>query len=183
MTVKEYMDGFYPFKKLDIHKKDDEYSWTLEGDRGSVLLGMMTDGRPYETHMSFQREYAERLDWMEEQFKDWAFNFMVIFFYYEDKGGFTEMQKEFHRQSMAAFDGLTPTYHVELMDDRPYLVWNFNSLLQGIQLMFSMMLTDEYKPIKMCRNCGKAFIARRYRDKFCSKECAEAFRDHMHEDD
>ena len=177
MTVKEYMDGFYPFRKLDIRKKGDEYSWTLEGDRGSVLLGIMTDGRPIETHMSFQREYAERLDWMEEQFIDWAFNLMVVFFYYEDKGGFTERQKEFHRQSMAAFDGLTPTYHVELMDDRPYLVWNFNSLLQGIQLMFSMMLTDEYKPIKFCRNCGKAFIARRYRDKFCSKECSEEWKE------
>ena len=86
------------------------------------------------------------------------------------------MQKEFHKQSMATFDELTPTYHVALMDDRPHLVWNFNSLLQGIQLMFSMMLTDEYKPIKMCKNCGKAFIARRYRDKFYSRKCSEEYR-------
>ena len=77
---------------------------------------------------------------------------------------------------MAAFDGLTPTYHVALMDDRPRLVWNFNSLLQGIHLMLSMMLTDEHRPIRMCRNCGKGFIARRYRDKFCSRECSEEYR-------
>ena len=50
---------------------------------------------------------------------------------------------------MAAFDGLTPTYHIRLMEDRTYLVWNFNSLLQGIQLMFSMMLTDDSKPIRI----------------------------------
>ena len=77
---------------------------------------------------------------------------------------------------MAAFDGLTPTYHIGLMDDRPYLVWNFNSLLQGIQLMVSMMLTDDSRPIRMCKNCGKAFIARRHRDKFCSKECSEEWK-------
>ena len=178
MPVLPYMDEFYPFGKLDIHKRGpgEGYRWDLEGDKETVLLGTLTDGRPLETHMTFQREYAERLDWMEEQFKDWAFNLMVVFFYYEDKDGFTEKQKEFHRQSMAAFDGLTPTYHIGLMDDRPYLVWNFNSLLQGIQLMFSMMLTDENRPIRMCKNCGKAFIARRHRDKFCSKECSEEWK-------
>lgn len=175
MTVEQYMAVFFPFKKLDIRKKGEEYRWTLEGDRETVLLGILTDGRPLETHMSFQHEYAERLDWMKEQFIDWAFTLLTLFFFYEDKGGMTEKQKEFHRQSMAAFDGLTPTYHVALMDDRPRLVWNFNSLLQGIQLMYSMMLTDENKPVKMCRNCGKAFKARRYRDKFCSKECSEGY--------
>jgi len=90
--------------------------------------------------------------------------------------GLTEKQMEFQKQSMAAFDGLTPTYHIGLMEDRPYLVWNFNSLLQGIQLMFSMMLTDENRPIRMCRNCGKAFIARRQRDKYCSRECSEEWK-------
>lgn len=175
MTVEQYMAVFFPFKKLDIRKKGEEYRWTLEGDRETILLGILTDGRPLETHMSFQHEYAERLDWMKEQFIDWAFTLLTLFFFYEDKGGMTEKQKEFHRQSMAAFDGLTPTYHVALMDDRPRLVWNFNSLLQGIQLMYSMMLTDENKPVKMCRNCGKAFKARRYRDKFCSKECSEGY--------
>ena len=178
MPVLSYMDEFYPFGKLDIRKRGpgEGYIWNLEGDKETVLLGTLADGRPNETHMTFQREYAERLDWMEEQFKDWAFNLMVIFFYYEDKDGFTEKQKDFHRQSMAAFDGLTPTYHIGLMDDRPYLVWNFNSLLQGIQLMVSMMLTDDSRPIRMCKNCGKAFIARRYRDKFCSKECSEEWK-------
>lgn len=59
-----------------------------------------------------------KLDWMKEQFIDWAFTLMTLFFYYEEEAGMTEKQKAFHRQSMAAFDGLTPTYHVLLMDDR-----------------------------------------------------------------
>lgn len=104
---------------------------------------------------------------------------VLIFTFASISDGLTEKQKEFHRQSMAAFDGLTPTYHVALMEDSPYLVWNFNSLLQGIQFMFSMMLTDENRPIRMCRNCGKAFIVKRYRDKFCSKECSEEYKNSL----
>jgi hypothetical protein len=34
--------------------------------------------------MSFQREYTERMDWLKQQFKDWAFTMMTIFFYYEE---------------------------------------------------------------------------------------------------
>ena len=91
--------------------------------------------------------------------------------------GFQIPDSEDTSAGIFTFDGLTPTYHIGLMDDRPYLIWNFNSLLQGIQLMFSMMLTDESRPIRMCKNCGKAFIARRYRDKFCSKECSEGWKE------
>ena len=82
-----------------------------------MLLGMLRDGRPDEIHMTFQREYAERLDWMEEQFKDWAFNLMVVFFYYEDKDGLTEKQKEFQKQSMAAFDDLKDSNDAEMIID------------------------------------------------------------------
>ncbi len=78
---------------------------------------MLRDGRPDEIHMTFQREYAERLDWMEEQFKDWAFNLMVVFFYYEDKDGLTEKQKEFQKQSMAAFDDLKDSNDAEMIID------------------------------------------------------------------
>ena len=40
-----------------------------------------------------------------------------------------------------------------------------------------MMLTDDSRPIRMCKNCGKAFIARRHRDKFCCKECSEEWKE------
>jgi hypothetical protein len=104
---------------------------------------------------------------------------VLIFTFSSISDGLTEKQKEFQKQSMAAFDGLTPTYHVGLMEDRPYLVWNFNSSLQGIQLMMSMMLTDDSRPIRMCKNCGKAFITRRHRDKFCSKDCSEEYKNSL----
>jgi hypothetical protein len=176
MTVEDYLAIFFPFEKLKLRKKNEEYTLEIEGDKHMVALATMTDGRPLEVHMSFQREYTERMDWLKQQFKDWAFTMMTIFFYYEELDHVAEDAKEYYRQSMAAFDGITPTYHIELQDDGPMLVWNLNSLLQGVQLMICSMLTDSRNPVKMCRNCGRAFIAKRYRDKFCSKECSDKYR-------
>ena len=178
MTVDDYLSVFFPFEKPDLKKNGEEYTLEIEGDKHMVALGMLMDGRPVEVHMSFQREYAERIDWLKQQFRDWAFTMMTIIFYYEDIDRMAEDGKEYYRQSMAAFDGIMPTYHIELQDAGPMLVWNLNSLLHGIQLMVCRMLTDDNNPVKMCRNCGKAFKARRYRDKFCSKECSEEYKDY-----
>ena len=84
---------------------------------------------------------------------------------------FPDLLNNSNRQSMAAYDGIMPTYHIELMDDRPMLVWNLNSLLQGIQLMVCKMLTDDNNPVKMCPGCVKAFIAKKLTDKYCSSSC------------
>lgn len=176
LTVEDYLSIFFPFEKLKLRKKNEEYTLEIDGDRHMVALAAMTDGRPLEVHMSFQREYTERMDWLKQQFKDWAFTMMTIFFYYEDLNHVAEDAKEYYRQSMAAFDGITPTYHIELQEEGPMLVWNLNSLLQGIQLMICSMLTDSVNPVRMCKNCGRAFIAKRYRDKFCSKECSDEYR-------
>lgn len=42
---------------------------------------------------------------------------MVVFFYYEDKDGLTEKQKEFQKQSMAAFDDLKDSNDAEMIID------------------------------------------------------------------
>ena len=172
----EYLALFFPFEKPDVVKHGIESMWNIEGDKAMMALAMTMSDRPMAVNMGFQREYAERYDWLKQQFKDWAFTMMTIFFYYEELDHVAEDAKEYYRQSMAAFDGITPTYHIELQDDGPMLVWNLNSLLQGVQLMICSMLTDSRNPVKKCRNCGRAFIAKRYRDKFCSKECSDEYR-------
>ena len=73
-------------------------------------------------------------------------------------------------QSMAAFSGIAPTYHIALLD-KPTIVWDFHSLLLGIQMMFSFMLTDSENLIKLCKHCIKAFVASRPGAVFCSPQC------------
>ena len=171
MEVFEYLLYFYPFERPSIRKNGVEYSIEIEGDNDMVALAMMSDGRPDEVHLSFQREYSERIEWLRQQFVDWAFTMTTIFFFYHDYDSISNKGKEFYRQSMAAYDGTMPTYHIELTDKRPMLVWNLNSLLQGIQLMVCKMLTDDDNPVKMCPGCGKAFIAKKPADKYCSSSC------------
>ena len=55
--------------------------------------------------------------------------------------------------------------------DKPTIVWDFHSLLLGVQMMFSFMLTDSENPIKLCRHYTKAFVASRPSAVFCSPQC------------
>ena len=57
------------------------------------------------------------------------------------------------------------------MTDKPTIIWDFHSLLLGVQMMFSFMLTDSKNPIRLCRHCTKAFVASRPSAAFCSPQC------------
>lgn len=59
---------------------------------------------------------------------------------------------------MTMFDSNSLKYHIALHEDKPVLVWNFGSLAIAIQMMFSLSITDDKKPIRVCKQCAKAFI-------------------------
>lgn len=174
LTTERYLSYFFPFDKIDFRKKGKESSWSVT-DTDIAALIMATPNNPQAVTMSFQKEYAERYDWLVTAFTDWAFTFFSSFLYYQDFNQLNELQKEIYRQGMAAFGGIAPTYHIELATDGPQIVWDFHSLLLGIQMMFSFMLTDAESPMKVCKHCGKAFIASRPSAVFCSPQCKNRF--------
>ena len=169
MTTEKYLSYFFPFDKIDFVKTGLESSWSTD-DVQMMALIMTMKNKPQAVMMSFQKEYAERYDWLVTLFKDWAFTFMSSFLYYQDFDILDDMQKQLYRQGMAAFGGIAPTYHIELLD-RPTIVWDFHSLLLGVQMMFSFMLTDEKSSLKVCKHCGKAFVAGRPNSVFYSGKC------------
>ena len=57
----------------------------------------------------------------------------------------------------------------------PTIVWDFHSLLLGVQMMFSFILTDEKFSLKICKHCGKAFVASRPNSVFCSGKCKNQY--------
>lgn len=173
MTTEKYLSYFFPFDKIDFVKKRMESSWNTD-DVQMMALIMTMKNKPQAVMMSFQKEYAERYDWLVTLFKDWAFTFMSSFLYYQDFDMLDDMKKNLYRQGMAAFGGITPTYHIELLD-RPTIVWDFHSLLLGVQMMFSFMLTDEKSSLKVCKHCGKAFVAGRPNSVFCSGRCKNQY--------
>ena len=79
-----------------------------------------------------------------------------------------------YRKAMAAFGGIAPTYHIELLD-KPTIYWDFHSLLLGIQMMFSFMLVDGEKPLRLCKHCQKVFLGSRANSAFCSPRCKNQY--------
>lgn len=172
MATEKYLERFYPFEQLDLVKKGIESGWNINKDKTMQALALTFSEQPMAMKMCFQRQYAERYDWLAAQFKDWAFHLLTSIFYYEDDSGLKDDAKQALKLSMAAFGGMAPTYHIALFD-KPTIVWDFHSLLLGIQMMFSFMLTDKDKPLKLCKHCQKVFVASSKGDLFCSSKCEE----------
>lgn len=174
MSTEKYLDFFFPFEKPDMVKRGIESVWNVSGDRAMVALAMTMSDKPIAVNMSFQREYAERYEWLKQQFTDWAFNYATSMLYYEDYDTLNQETRLMMQQSIAAFGGIAPTYHIALLD-KPTIIWDFHSLLLGIQMMFSFMLTDSEKPIRLCKHCTNAFVASRPSAVFCSPQCKNRF--------
>ena len=174
MSTEEYLALFFPFDKLDVVKRSVESLWNIEGDNMMMALAMTMSDRPMAVNMSFQRQYAESYEWMKQVFTDWAFNATTVFLYYNDYDRLDEDYKQLMGQSIRAFDGNAPSYHIELLE-QPTLVWDFHSLLLGIQMMLSFMLTDKNNPMRVCKKCSKFFVASRPSAVFCSPRCKNQY--------
>ncbi len=174
MSTDDYLDIFFPFIKPEIIRKSNGgFNWAVGGDRDMIALALTMTNRPMALNMTFQRGYAERYDWIVKQFKDWAFTFFTTVLYY-DNDDTDDTTGQIYREAMAAFDGISPSYHIELLD-KPTIVWDFHSLLLAIQMMFSFMLTDEHNPLKICKHCNTVFKASRPSAVFCSPQCKNRY--------
>ena len=174
MSTENYLSLFFPFEQLDFAKRGIESSWNINNDRTMMALAMTFSNEPQAMNMSFQREYCERYDWLLTQFKDWSFTFTASFLYYNDYDEIDEPTRDLYRQGMAAFGGIAPTYHIKLLD-KPTIVWDFHSLLLGVQMMFSFILTDEKNPLRCCKHCNRAFMAGHPNAAFCSPRCKNQY--------
>ena len=173
-------DEFGRFLSADgsiVFSEKDEfiYDEMVVPMRNGIAIALATGKNPQAVTMSFQKEYAERYDWLVKEFSDWAFTFTTSFLYYLDYDRLDEQTKNLYRQGMSAFGGISPTYHIALAENAPVIVWNFHSLLVMIQMCFSFMLTDSDCDMKLCKHCGRAFIASRKGNEFCSPKCKNQY--------
>jgi len=169
MKTEDYAAQFFPFERHTFRP-----GFGIELDPAMMALAAAFGDVPTAMSMSLQREYAERYDWLLTQFKDWAFTFANSMIYYADYDGLNEITKGLLRKGMEAFGGIAPTYRIALLD-KPTIVWDFHSLLRGVQMMFSFMLTDETNPLRTCRHCMKAFKATHPKVAFCSPRCKNQY--------
>ena len=169
LSTEDYLAYFFPFDKISFVKKGRESMWNTD-NREMLAVIMTLQDKPQAVLMSFQKEYAESYEWITTVFSDWAFTFVTSFLYYQDYDALEEAERNVYRKGMECFGGIAPTYHIELLD-KPTIVWDFHSLMLAIQMMFSFMITDENSTLKLCKHCGKIFVASRSNVQFCSPQC------------
>ena len=172
MDANEYAALFFPFDKPQFRKSKDVATLDVAGDREQIALAMTFGNSPMAMRLCFGRGYGERYEWLRKQFKDWAYSLCASVFFYEEDD---EVLRDLHRQAMSAFGGIAPHYHIALYDDAPTLIWDFHSLLQTIQIIISFAITDKQHPLRLCKRCSKAFIAKDSRSVYCSVECKNAY--------
>ena len=170
LETEQFLDYFYPFKKPLLRKRGIEYTWEVEGNTDAIALELTFSSEPTAKRMSFQKEYAEPLEWIAKALKDLTFPFITSKYYYEEADAFDADEKKLMAQGVAAFGGIAPTYRIALLD-KPTIVWDFHSLLIGLQMMFSFMIAEDKTPLRMCPHCDTIFVAKRSNQRFCSNLC------------
>ena len=153
-----------------LRKRGVEYTWEVEGDTDAMALAMTFASDPDAMSMSFQKEYAEPLEWIAKALKDLTFPFITSKYFYEHGDSFDADEKRLMAQGVAAFGGIAPTYRIALLD-KPTIVWDFHSLLIGLQMMFSFMLAEDKTPLRMCDSCDTIFVANRKNQRYCCDKC------------
>ena len=108
MSTMDYLNLFFPFDKPDVVKRGVESMWNISNDRVMMALAMTMTDKPMAVNMSFQREYAERYEWMKQQFIDIAFTYLTSVLFYEDYDTMTPEQRLLMQQGMEAFGGIAP---------------------------------------------------------------------------
>ena len=131
-------------------------------DKDGIAIALATEKNPQAVTMSFQKEYAERYDWLVKEFSDWAFTFTTSFSYYMDYDSLDEQTKNcIVRAYVCIWRNITP--------DLPYLI---SEKCPGYRMelpfparhdpdVLFFMLTGSDCDMKLCKNCGRAFIASR----------------------
>ena len=170
LETEQFLDYFYPFKKPLLRKRGVKYTWEVEGDTDAVALELTFSSEPTAKKMSFQKEYAEPLDWIAKALKDMTFPFITSKYFYEHGDAFDADEKKLMAQGVAAFGGTAPTYRIALLD-KPTIVWDIHSLLIGLQMMFSFMLAEDKTPLRMCDSCDTIFVANRKTQRYCCDKC------------
>jgi len=107
LSTYEYLDYFFPFEKLDFTKNGDKTRFNVSDKVGMAALLTMGNA-PITISMSFQRQYAERYDWLAQEFCDWIFAFMTCFLYYKDKDTLNDETKKVMHLGMRAFGAIAP---------------------------------------------------------------------------
>ena len=168
MPSKEYAKLFFPFEDIINENPNPNRRYAKEG--GGLMVSLAARTKPKAVEMAYQQTYAESVEWLFTQFKDWAMIFVGSILHYELADTKEAETAEVFRQAVAAFDGNVPSFHIELFG-KPVMVWDFHSLMAVIHLVLGLLITEDNQPLRSCKYCNRAFVAKHPKAEYCKPSC------------
>ncbi|MBR1432089.1 hypothetical protein [Ruminococcus sp.] len=146
VEVNEFAKQFFPLDNVDILDKINK--------KGKLRLNYRSP--IYSTMFLRKYRYCEPLEWVKKYFK-YMYSFTIG-----------------KKSKMAEFIPPRLTFKI---DDRNglNLLCEYDSLKAMIDLAFAKAVTDDRKPLRTCKHCGKLFYATDIRSEFCSARCRNQY--------
>lgn len=158
----EYIKQFLPFVEEDdvtIRKYKEELT-IIKAEDSPKFYGK----RPLILDIVFSKFYAEKLEWFLTFAKDIAIHFNQLLMY---KGAnLTEPVTILADRFKAEKIGMTISMH-----HKPILTWEVDALKTVIELLYGFAVTDDQTQLSRCTYCGKVYVAKSEREKYCSPSC------------
>ena len=168
MKTADYLKHFLPFGS-DANVIDGAKNTAIV-ETAALPITMFMD-RPPVYEIVFSRNYAEKFDWLMAAFKYWYVHLGACSYYDNAE---EEIIRELHVKTLQAFSMQGLSYRIKLIKT-PTIVWEFPALKTAIDTLYSFYVTDPDRPLRICKHCGKAFVATNKRAEFCSVPCRNQF--------
>lgn len=168
MKTSDYLKHFLPFG-TDMAVIGSEKNTAVIGTT-ALPITMLMDRQPvYE--IVFSKNYSEKFDWLMKAFGYWYTHLGACSYY--DKTD-KDIFRELHIKTMQSFNMQGLSYHIKLIKT-PTIVWEFPALKTAIDALYSFYVTDPERTLRICKHCGKAFVAKNSRSEFCCVPCRNRF--------
>ena len=164
METREYLQTFQPFGIKEGQPK------------GFTMPPALVMGKTLEYSIVFSRNYAERTDWLFGVFSEFYTHFAACIAYQTTdnpalRGRYADIVSGFSEYGLG---------FRMVMDGKPTLVWDFNSLKTIIETVYAFMVSDADQPLRICKHCGKVFFAAHGRLEFCESRCRNQYNVYKH---
>ena len=173
--VNEYVKPFFADNK-EIQNID--FAKGVNESISEYIYNDNPNGQPYtqidrnkDYDLVFSREYSEKIARILLYAK-----LMYSVFSSAEQSLWTENEDKKAIYQMHASDFASNNVTASLFFDnndngKIYLDWNFNSLKQAIELIFAFNESNDRKEVKICKHCGKPFIAKNLNAEYDTASC------------
>ena len=159
METKDYLQAFQPFGVKQGQPK------------GFSMPPALVMGKTLEYSIVFSRNYAERTGWLFGVFSEFYTHFAATAAYHATDNPALQSRCA---DVVAGFSEYGLGFRM-VMEGKPMLVWDFNSLKTVMETVYAFLVSDAGQPLRICKHCGTAFFAAHGRTEFCSGRCRNQF--------